>query len=282
MNKILKSLLSVAIISASFASCSQVDTIDDLNELKKSTSVTLNKHADWSNTTTIVFATNTYGLYNRVFYYNNNGTTLNNIPTGEYKFYAINRSSEYEYENIDLNKLPVDSLYYGDVFVASKTSELNIADEGVKRVLAGKYLKISSHEVFADSTMLVNVKMGQNISATFEKPYTLTKKYTISGTFLSSSNVEKIYVELGDIIARKKPNGGVAGSQRIKCVLEYNVARNSQKNLERNLTILGIATSGTANVYVRCKGDDKSKTPESKSVRYTVKDGIINLGDITF
>ena len=48
------------------------------------------------------------------------------------------------------------------------------------------------------------------------------------------------------------------------------------------MTVLGVPQKGTANIYVRFKGDEKSTTPEQKSVQYTVKDGIVNLGDITF
>ena len=285
MNKILKSLFSVAIISASFASCSQVDTIDNLDELKKATSVTLYKHSDWSESTSIVFATNAYGRYNKVFYYNN-GTALNNIPAGAYKFYLVSRYTAYQYANVDFNKLGggIDSLYYGDVIISCPTAELNNVDEGVKKALPGKYFlpSLASGALHADSTMLVNVEMGQSVSATFEKPYTLTTEYTISGSFQSSLNVEKIYVELSDVIASKRPNGAVAGSKRVKCILDYPVAKNSKKDLAKKINLLGIAAGGTANIFVRCKGDDKSKTPETTSVRYTVKDGVIKLGDITF
>ena len=285
MNKILKSLFSVAIISASFASCSQVDTIDNLDELKKATSVTLYKHSDWSESTSIVFATNAYGMYNKVFYYNN-GTALNNIPAGAYKFYLVSRYTAYQYANVDFKKMGggIDSLYYGDVIISCPTAELSNVDEGVKKALPGKYFlpSLAPGVLHADSTMLVNVEMGQSVSATFEKPYTLTTEYSISGSFQSSLNVEKIYVELSNVIASKRPNGAVAGSKRVKCILDYPVAKNSKKDLAKKVNLLGIATSGTANIYIRCKGDDKSKTPETTSVRYTIKNGVIKLGDITF
>lgn len=284
MNKILKSLFSVAIISASFASCSQVDTIDNLDELKAATSVTLHKHSDWPGVTTIVFATNTYGTYNKAFYYSDKA--LNNIPAGAYKFYLVNRYTAYQFANVDFNSFGsgIDSLYYGDVVISCPTAELSNVDEGVKKALPGKYFlpSLAPGVLNADSTMLVNVEMGQSVSATFEKPYTLTTEYTISGSFQSSLNVEKIYVELSDVIAAKRPNGAVAGSKRVKCVFDYPVAKNSKKDLAKKFNLLGIATSGTANIYIRCKGDDKSKTPETTSVRYSVKNGVIKLGDITF
>ena len=286
MNKILKRLFSVAIISASFASCSQVDTIDNLDELKAATSVTLHKHSDWPQLMSVVFATNVYGTYNKVFYYNNNGTVLNNIPAGAYKFYLVNRYTAYQFANVDFNSFGsgIDSLYYGDVVISCPTAELTNVDEGVKKVLPGKYFQphLASGILYGDSTMLVNVEMGQSVNVTFEKPYTLTTEYTVSGSFQSSLNVEKIYVELSDVIAAKRPNGAVAGSKRVKCVFDYPVAKNSKKDLAKKVYLLGIANSGTANIYVRCKGDDKSKTPETTSVRYTVKDGVIKLGDITF
>ena len=52
MNKIFKNILSVAVVSASLVSCSQVDTISDveLEEQKQSTTITLNMHSDWQGT----------------------------------------------------------------------------------------------------------------------------------------------------------------------------------------------------------------------------------------
>ena len=69
------------------------------------------------------------------------------------------------------------------------------------------------------------------------------------------------------------------------------VSKDSKREFEQLLTVLGVSKTGTANIYVRFKGDDTSTTPEMKSVSYTVVDGqeddgtqrrIINLGDITF
>lgn len=290
MNKIFKSLLSVAVISASFASCSQVDTLsgDELAEQKLSTTVSLNKHSDWPAVNPVVFATNTSGTYNKVFYYTDKAM---NVPVGQYKFYAINKYNAYEYGNLDFDKLPSESVYYGDVFVACKTEELNVSDEGVKKALPGKYVQLVGGDVYADSTKLINVELGQNVNVTFEKPYTLTKEYIVSGSFLSSNNVERIYVEICDVVARKKPNGSVAGSKKEKCVFSYGVSKNSKRDLNKTLKLLGIANSGTANIYIRCKDDDRSMAPELKSVRYTVVDGqddngqshrYIKLGDITF
>ena len=61
--------------------------------------------------------------------------------------------------------------------------------------------------------------------------------------------------------------------------------------MKNSLVVLGVAKSGTANIYVRLLNADKSTAPEMKSVHYTVVDGkddngvdrrIIKLGDITF
>ena len=280
MNKILKSLLSVAIMSASFASCSQVDLISDLEAEKKATTVALQSHSEWPQTTTVVFATNTLGYYNRAFYMNGNAFT---VPVGAYKFYVVNRNGAYDYENLDFGKLPADSLYYGDVLISSKTSEFETTDEGVKKVLSGKYVARNCGEIFADSTMLIDVQLGQNVNVTFEKPYKLTTQYKVNGTFTASRDVQNVYVEICDIIGRKKPNGAVAGGRKVRCVLSCGSAlKNSTKELEHSLTVLGVPQRGTANIYVRFKGDDKSIAPEQKSVQYTVKDGVIKLGDITF
>ena len=280
MNKIFKSLLSVAIMSASFASCSQVDLISDLEAEKNATTVTLQSHSEWPQTTTVVFATNTVGYYNRAFYLNGNALT---VPVGAYKFYVVNRNAAYEYENLNFSKLPTDSLYYGNVLISSKTSEFETTDEGVKNALSGKYVARNCGEIFADSTMLIDVQMGQNANVTFEKPYKLTTQYKVTGTFTASRDAQYIYVEICDIIGRKKPNGAVASGRKVKCVLSYGGAlKNSTKELENTLTVLGVPQRGTANIYVRFKGDDKSIAPEQKSVQYTVKDGVIKLGDITF
>ena len=287
MNKILKSLLSVAVISASLASCSQVDTISEieLETQKEETSVTLNQHSDWPTTTTVVFVTNTVGAYNVATSYKFGATQQNilkNIPVGQYKFYAINKNSNYEYENLDFSKSLYEGLYYGDVVISCKTNEYKTSDEGVQKVLSGKYVARSSGEIFADSTMLVDVKLGQNTNVTFQKPYTLTTKYTVTGSFTSSRAASNIYVEICDIVAKKKPNGAVAG-RKAKCVFAIGGAsKDTKKEFEQAMTVLGVSPKGTANIYVRFRGDDKSTAPEQKSVQYTVSDGIIKLGDITF
>ena len=288
MNKILKSLLSVAVFSASFASCSQVDTIseEELDSLKVETSVTLNQHSEWPTATTVVFATNTVGAYNVATSYKFGATQQNilkNIPVGQYKFYAINRNANYEYENMDFSKSLSEGLYYGDVIISCKTNEYTTSDEGLQKVLSGKYVARSSGEIFADSTMLVDVKLGQNTNVTFQKPYTLTTKYTVSGSFTSSRAAQSIYVEICDIVAKKKPNGAVVRGYKTKSVLPIGGAlKDTKREFEQAIIVLGVPQKGTANIYVRFKGDDKSTTPEQKSVQYTVSDGIIKLGDITF
>ena len=294
MNKIFKYILSVAVVSASLASCSKVDMMseEELDEQKQSTTITLNLHSAWQGTP-IVFATNTMGAYNRVFYYNLNGENKLNVPMGKYKFYVINRDeADFDYENLDLKKLPKDSLYYGDVRIAHKTDELNITDEGVKKVLSGKYAKLRGGVLRGDSTKLVDVKLGQSVSATTEKPYTLTTDYLISGSVTANDNyIERIYVEICDIVAKKRPNGSTVGG-RIKGVLTYSgVKKGGKKDLKNSLVVLGVSKSGTANIYVRYLNTDKSTAPEKKTVSYTVVDGkdddgadrrIIKLGDITF
>lgn len=294
MNKIFKYILSVAVVSASLASCSQVDMMseEELDEQKQSTTITLNLHSAWQGTP-IVFATNTMGAYNRVFYYNLNGENKLNVPMGKYKFYVINRDeADFDYENLDLKKLPKDSLYYGDVRIAHKTDELNITDEGVKKVLSGKYAKLRGGVLRGDSTKLVDVKLGQSVSATTEKPYTLTTDYLISGSVTANDNyIERIYVEICDIVAKKRPNGSTVGG-RIKGVLTYSgVKKGGKKDLKNSMVVLGVSKSGTANIYVRYLNTDKSTAPEKKTVSYTVVDGkdddgadrrIIKLGDITF
>ena len=295
MNKIFKYILSVAVVSASLASCSQVDMMseEELDEQKQSTTITLNLHSAWQGTP-IVFATNTMGAYNRVFYYNLNGENKLNVPMGKYKFYVINRDeADFDYENLDLKKLPKDSLYYGDVRIAHKTDELNITDEGVKKVLSGKYAKLRGGVLRGDSTKLVDVKLGQSVSATTEKPYTLTTDYLISGSVTANDNyIERIYVEICDIVAKKRPNGSTVGGKKIKGVLTYSgVKKGGKKDLKNSLVVLGVSKSGTANIYVRYLNTDKSTAPEKKTVSYTVVDGkdddgadrrIIKLGDITF
>lgn len=295
MNKIFKSLLSVAVISASFASCSQVDTLseDELVEQKKNTTVALKVHPDWPNVTPVVFVTNTMGGYNRAFYYSFNGENKTSVPVGMYKFYVVNRDeADFDYENLDFKELPKDGLYYGDVAIAHKTEELNISDEGVKKVLSGKYAKLRGGVLRGDSTMLVDVKLGQDVNVTCEKPYTLTTDYLISGSIKATNYIDRIYVEICDIVAKKHPNGSAVGGKKVKGVLTYSgVKKDGEKNLKNSLVVLGVAKSGTANIYVRLLNADKSTAPEMKSVRYTVVDGkddngvdrrIIKLGDITF
>lgn len=295
MNKIFKNILSVAVVSASLVSCSQVDTISDveLEEQKQSTTITLNLHSGWQGTP-IVFATNTMGSYNRAFIYNLNGENKLNVPVGKYKFYVINRDeADFDYENIKLNKLPKDSIYYGNVRIAHKIDELNnITDQGVKNALSGDYVKLRGGVLRGDSTMLVDVKLGQNVSATTQKPYTLTTDYLISGSVTSNDNyIDKIYVEICDIVAKKRPNGSSLG-KKIKGLLTYSgVKKGGKKDLKKSLLVLGVAKSGTANIYVRFLNSDKSTAPEKRTVNYTVVDGqddnganrrIIKLGDITF
>lgn len=282
MNKILKSLLSVAVISASLASCSQVDTIseEELEAQKKDTKVALHQHPGWPSVTTVVFATNTLGSYNRAFMFTEKEMV---VPAGLYKFYAVNKNNSYDYENLDMSDLPKDDLYYGDVVISCKTKEYTASDEGVQKVLSGKYVARNSGEIFADSTMLVDVKLGQNTNVTFQKPYTLTTQYTVSGSFTSSRAVQNIYLEICDIVAKKKPNGAAVAGKKAKCVFAIGgAAKETKKEFEQTMTVLGVPQKGTANIYVRFKGDEKSTTPEQKSVQYTVKDGIVNLGDITF
>ena len=127
MNKIFRNILSIAVVSASFVSCSQVDLVseEELVEQKKSTAVTVSL-ADWPTTRTVVFATNTAGSCDTVFTYNfNKENKLTNIPVGKYKFFVVNRDeADFDYENLDFKKLPDDELYYGDVRIAHKTEEL--------------------------------------------------------------------------------------------------------------------------------------------------------------
>ena len=294
MNKILRNILSIAVVSASFVSCSQVDMLseNELVEQKTNTTITLNIHSDWQGTP-IVFATNTMGSYDRAFSYNLNRENKLNVPMGKYKFYVINRDEkDFDYEKLDFKKLPIDSLYYGDVRIAHKTEELNITDEGVKKVLSGKYAKLSGGVLRGDSTKLVDVKLGQSVSVTTEKPYTLTTNYLISGSITANDNyIDRIYVEICDIVAKKRPNGSTVGG-KIKGVLTYSgVKKGGQKDLKNSLVVLGVAKSGTANIYVRYLNADKSTAPEKKTVSYTVVDGkddngadrrVIKLGDLTF
>ena len=188
MNKIFKNILSVAVVSASLVSCSQVDMISDveLEEQKQSTTITLNMHSDWQGTP-IVFATNAMGFYNKAFTYNLNGENKMNVPVGKYKFYVINRDeADFDYEKLDFKKLPMDDLYYGDVKIGHKIDDLSsITDEGVKKALSGEYAKLRGGVLRGDSTMLVDVKLGQNVSVTTQKPYTLTTDYLISGSVTS-------------------------------------------------------------------------------------------------
>ncbi len=281
MNKIFKNILSIIVVSVSLASCSQVDTIseDDLNDQKKGTTITLNLHPDWPQVTTVFFATNTMGAYDRAF--RDFGKPME-VPVGKYKFYAVNRNTAYEYENLDFNQLPNDDLYYGNVRISCKTNEYKSNDEGVQKVFSGKYVSRNSGEIWADSTMLVDVKLGQSVNTTFQKPYKLTTQYTVSGSFTSSRAAKNIYVEICDIVAKKKPNGAAAGG-KVKCVFSVGGAsKDTKKDIEQTMTVLGVAKNGTANIYVRFRDDDSSTTPEHKSVQYTVRDGIIKLGDITF
>ena len=140
--------------------------------------------------------------------------------------------------------------------------------------------------------MLVDVKLGQNVSVTTQKPYTLTTDYLISGSVTSNDNyIDKIYVEICDIVAKKRPNGSSLG-KKIKGLLTYSgVKKGGKKDLKKSLLVLGVAKSGTANIYVRFLNSDKSTAPEKRTVNYTVVDGqddnganrrIIKLGDITF
>ena len=294
MNKILRNILSIAVVSASFASCSQVDLVseEELVEQKKSTAVTVSL-ADWPTTRTVVFATNTAGSCDTVFTYNfNKENKLTNIPMGKYKFYAISRNTGYDYQNFDFDALSKGSQYYGNVIISSKTTEYNTSDEGVKKALSGKYVSSNSAGIYADSTMLVEVKLGQEAHATFQKPYKLTTQYKVSGSITSSRAAQNVYVEICDIIGKKKPNGAVAGGKKVRCVLPIGaVSKDKKREIEQLLTVLGVSKTGTANIYVRFRGDDTSTIPEMKSVSYTVVDGqeddgtkrrIINLGDITF
>ena len=295
MKKIFKNILSVAVVSASLVSCSQVDMISDveLEEQKQSTTITLNMHSDWQGTP-IVFATNAMGFYNRAFTYNLNGENKMNVPVGKYKFYVINRDeADFDYEKLDFKKLPMDDLYYGDVKIGHKIDDLSsITDEGVKNALSGEYAKLRGGVLRGDSTMLVDVKLGQNVSVTTQKPYTLTTDYLISGSVTSNDNyIDKIYVEICDIVAKKRPNGSSLG-KKIKGLLTYSgVKKGGKKDLKKSLLVLGVAKSGTANIYVRFLNSDKSTAPEKRTVNYTVVDGqddnganrrIIKLGDITF
>ena len=284
MNKIFRNILSLAVISASFVSCAQVDTIpeEELAEQKKSTAITV-KLPDWPTTRTVVFATNTLGTYNKVFTYDLNvGNKLTDVPVGLYKFYVITRG-DYDYENFDFFDLSKGSQYYGDVTISCKTAEYGTSDEGVKRVLSGKYVSRNSGEIIADSTMLLEVKLGQEVQATFQKPYKLTTQYTVSGSITSSRSIQNTYVEICDIVAKKKANGTVVGSRNAKCVLAVGGAvKNLKREFEQTMIVLGAAPKGTANIYVRFYGDDQSTTPEQKSVQYTVENGILKLGDITF
>ena len=169
----------------------------------------------------------------------------------------------------------------------------NITDEGVKKALSGDYVRLRGGVLRGDSTMLVDAEFGQNVSVTTENPYTLTTDYLISGSVTASDKyIDKIYVEICDIIAKKRPNGSVVGGKKMKGLLTYSgVKRGGTKELKTSFVVLGVPTHGTANIYVRYLYDDKSTAPEKKTVNYTVVDGkddkganrrIIKLGDITF
>ena len=95
MNKIFRNILLLAVVSVSFASCSQVDMFSEteIEEQKQSTTITLNMHSAWQGTP-VVFATNTMGAYNRVFYYNDQ--KLNDDRSGYYHLrYSSTNGVEY-------------------------------------------------------------------------------------------------------------------------------------------------------------------------------------------
>lgn len=288
MNKTLKSLLSVAVMSISIASCTQVDLVDELS-VQGNTEATLNMPSDWPTTTTILFATRVINHLDYVQHVGN-GAKLN-IKPGQYKFYVVNQSSEYEYEHyVDSLKRYVSlsvpsSAYYGDSRIRRKVGEAQLpdaSDTGIKKVLSGNnYIAQSSHTIYADSTMNVDVKADGSTVVNFQKMYNLTKKYEIEGIFSSDKNVERIYIEFNSALAWKRPNGSSVGASKAKCFVSYTKSRDD-RDLKHNLMLLGIDRSGSANVYVRCKGDDKTQAPEALVVPYSVVDGVIKLGKITF
>lgn len=282
MNKTLKGILLVAIMSISFASCTQVDLLDEV-QTQKNARVKIQMDSEYPTTTTIVFATRVVNNYNKSFYRSDSVS----LKPGPYKFYAVNRSSEYEYENLAIG----DSVYYGDVNIKSMLAgafESNKAlrdttDHGMKKALSGKdYVRLSSHTLYCDTTKVIDVDLNKSNVASFDKLFHLTTKYQINGTFKSEQDVEWVYVVIPDVVSAKKPNGAVASSKKVKCVVAYTVAKGVEKDLKYSLLLLGVAKSGKAKVYVRCKGDNKSSVPEPKEVSYSVRDGKIVLGNITF
>lgn len=282
MNKTLKGLLLVAIMSISFASCTQVDLLDEV-QTKNTARVRIQMDSEYPTTTTIVFATRIVNNYNKSFYRADSVS----LKPGQYKFYAINKSSEYEYENLAIG----DSVYYADVNIKSMLGEAfgsnqsikGFSDDGMKKALSGNdYVQVSSHTLFCDTTKVVDVESGKSNVANFDKLFHLTSKYQIETTFKSAQDVERVYIVIPDVVYAKKPNGAVASSRKIKFVVSFPVAKDVEKELKYSVLLLGVAKNGTANVYVRCKGDNKSSVPEAKQVHYSVVDGKIVLGNITF
>lgn len=282
MNKTLKGILLVAIMSISFASCTQVDLLDEV-QAQKNARVRILMDSEYPTTTTIVFATRIVNHYNKSFYRSDSVS----LKPGHYKFYAVNKSSEYEYENLAIG----DSVYYGDVNIKSMLCEAfesnqsvkGIEDNGMKKALSGNdYVKLSYHTLYCDTTRVIDVENGKSNVANFDKLFHLTTKYQIEGNFKSTQEVERVYVVIPDVISAKKPNGAVASTKKVKFVVSYPVAKGVDKDLKYSVLLLGVAKSGTAKVYVRCKGDNKSSAPEPKTVNYSVRDGKIVLGNITF
>ena len=139
MNKILKSLLSVAVIS-------QVDTIseEELEAQKKDTKVALHQHPGWPSVTTVAFATNTLGSYNRAFMFTEKEMV---VPAGLYKFYAVNKNNSYDYENHKFN-LNEDKLLVNNGYV-----ELEIEDTDLFYLTQAK---LDNKEVVVNNTVVNN------------------------------------------------------------------------------------------------------------------------------
>ena len=65
-----------------------------------------------------------------------------------------------------------------------------------------------------DPKIAVEVLLGHKVNVTFQKPYKLTTQYTVSGSITSSRAAQSIYLEICDIIGKKRPNGAVVGGKR--------------------------------------------------------------------
>lgn len=284
MKKTLISLLTVAVMSISFAACSQsVDLVEESDiQNQSSLSVTVNVPDQVKGSgDALVIAHRILNIWN--LNYLKSEESSKKIKSGWYKFYAMTYApSYYDYSSIKDNADSTMAMI--NAVVAAKTCDataLPSAYSAVKSELSGTFINPNATKLYADSTEMMEVKTSQSVS--MGETYELTKEYTVNGTVKNDStlSINKVIVTIPDAYSKVRILGDLAlDDSKCNCITyaDAAVAKGESKEYSASVVSFGLPKSGTATVFICFAGNKYKKVTAS----YKVSDKTVTIGTITF